>query len=147
MKPNFARVGVGVMIFNDKDQILFGKRHDDPEKADSELHGEGTWTMPGGKLDFQEKPKESAIREVLEETSLEVKGLEFMSLTNDVVPDAHFLTIGFICRDFKGEPKVMEPDEITKWQWFDIDNLPEKVFSPSQKILDNYLAKRIYFEN
>ena len=42
-------VGFGVMILK-QGRILLGKRHSDPDKADSELHGEGTWTMPGGKL-------------------------------------------------------------------------------------------------
>lgn len=40
-------VGVGVMILHE-DRILLGLRHSDSTKADSELHGEGTWTMPGG---------------------------------------------------------------------------------------------------
>ncbi len=35
-------------------KVLLGKRHDDPEKASSLLKGAGTWTMPGGKLDFSE---------------------------------------------------------------------------------------------
>ncbi|PIV43248.1 MAG: hypothetical protein COS26_00810, partial [Candidatus Nealsonbacteria bacterium CG02_land_8_20_14_3_00_40_11] len=63
-KPKPA-VGVGVMIIQDN-KILLGKRHLNPDKADSELHGEGTWTMPGGKLHFQEGLKEAAAREVSE---------------------------------------------------------------------------------
>ena len=39
-------VGCGIMVLRDN-KVLLGKRHDDPEKADSELYGEGTWTMPG----------------------------------------------------------------------------------------------------
>lgn len=42
-------VGFGVMILKDG-EILLGKRHKDPEKADSALHGEGTWTMPEERL-------------------------------------------------------------------------------------------------
>jgi len=37
-------VGVGVLILKDN-KILLGKRNEDPEKASSFLHGEGTWTM------------------------------------------------------------------------------------------------------
>lgn len=138
-------VGFGIMMLKDN-KVLLGKRHDDPEKADSLLHGEGTWTMPGGKLDFGEELKPAAIREVFEETGIKIKekDLKLISLTNDVVFDAHFVTIGFLCQDFEGEPKVMEPDEITKWQWFELDNLPRPVYFPSEKILKNYLAGEIY---
>ena len=31
-------IGVGVIVLNDKNQLLLGLRNDDPEKADSELH-------------------------------------------------------------------------------------------------------------
>jgi 8-oxo-dGTP diphosphatase len=141
------RVGVGVLILNKDNKILLGRRHDDPAKADSKLHGEGTWTLPGGKLDFLEKPTECAKREVFEETGLRINNLEFFSLSNDMVPDAHFVTIGFLCRDFQGEPKVMEPDEIIKWQWFDKDDLPEHIFLPSKKAIENYMSKNYYYKN
>jgi len=143
LKPG---VGVGVMILKDN-KVLLGQRHSDPEKADSELHGEGTWTMPGGKLDFHEGLKEAAVREVSEETGMKVKDIEIISVSNEIVPDKHFVTIGFLCNDFEGELKVMEPDEIIEWQWFDLNNLPSKVFPPSAKILKNYLDKKIYQES
>ena len=138
-------VGFGVMILKDN-KVLLGKRHEDPNKADSELHGGGTWTMPGGKIHFGETFEEAVVREVMEETGIKINQdkLKFISLTNDRVSDAHFVTVGFLCRDFKGEAKVMEPDEITKWQWFDLNNLPEKIFFPSAKVLKNYLDNVIY---
>lgn len=133
------------MILKDG-KVLLGKRHDDSDKADSELHGEGTWTMPGGKLNFGESFEQAAVREVLEETGLKISHdkLKFISLANDRVSDAHFVTIGFLCEEFEGEPKVMEPDEITEWKWFDLNNLPEKVFLPSMEVLKNYLSNKIY---
>jgi 8-oxo-dGTP diphosphatase len=138
-------VGFGVMILKDS-KVLLGKRHDDPEKADSELHGEGTWTMPGGKLHFGESFEEAASREVLEETGLKVdkSKLKIISLSNDIKEDAHFVTIGFLCTEFKGQPKVMEPDEITRWEWFDINKLPRPIFFPSEKVVKNYLDGEIY---
>lgn len=137
-------VGVGVMILKDN-KILLGKRHSNPDKADSELHGEGTWTMPGGKLHFQEGLKEGGRREVSEETGIKIKDLvELISVSNDTVPDKHFVTLGFLCTDFEGEAKVMEPDEIIEWKWFDLNNLPSPIFPPSAKIIKNYLAKKIY---
>lgn len=135
-------VGVGIMILKD-DKVLLGKRHEDPEKASSVLHGEGTWTMPGGKLHFGESFEKAAFREVLEETGIKInkEKLKIISVTNDIVEDAHFVTIGFLCEDFAGEPKVMEFDEITEWRWFELDNLPSPIFFPSEKILNNYLNK------
>lgn len=108
-------VGFGVMVLRDN-KILLGKRHEDPEKADSELHGQGTWTMPGGKLEFGEAFENGAEREVLEETGIRInkQNLRLISLSNDIVSDAHFVTFGFLCTDFNGESKVMEPDEITE---------------------------------
>ncbi len=137
--------GVGIMILKDG-KILLGKRHDDPEKADSKLHGEGTWSMPGGKIDFGETPHEGAKREAEEETGLKIdkEKLKLISVTNEIVTDAHFITLGFLCEDFSGEPKVMEPDEITEWKWFDLNNLPEPMFFPCVKIVKNYLDKEIY---
>lgn len=140
-------VGFGVMILNNEGKVLLGKRHDDPEKADSALNGAGTWTMPGGKMDFGETFEGAAVREVEEETSIRIKedSLELISLRNNKVETAQFVTLGFLCRDFEGEPKVMEPDEITEWQWFDLDDLPEKMFFPSAKIVKNYLKGVIYY--
>ena len=65
-------------------------------------------------------------------------------MTNDIVEDAHFVTIGFLCQDFEGEPQVREPDEITEWRWFPLNELPTPIFFPSEKALKNYLAQEIY---
>lgn len=132
-------VGVGVMLLK-RGKVLLGARHSDPRKADSELHGEGSWTMPGGKLHFGEELEGAACREVLEEIGVKInpKKLKMISVTNDIVEDAHFVTIGFLCEDFQGEPKVMEPDEITEWRWFALDALPHPIFFPSRKILNQY---------
>ena len=125
-------------------KVLLGKRHPDPEKASSLLHGEGTWTMPGGKLDFGEDLLEAAKREIFEEVGLKTESLKLVSITNDIVSDAHFVTIAFLCENFQGEPKVMEPDEITEWRWFKLNDLPTPMYFPCEKIIKNYLAKRIY---
>lgn len=144
-KPPVVRAGVGVMILKEG-KVLLGQRHVDPAKADSELNGEGTWTMPGGKIDFGNGIAEAAMREIKEETDLDVNlgDLKLVSLTNDANEKAHFVTIGFLCEKFSGEVKVMEPDEITKWEWFPIDNLPKPIFFPSQKIVERYKEGVIY---
>ncbi|KKS82256.1 MAG: MutT/NUDIX family protein [Candidatus Wolfebacteria bacterium GW2011_GWC1_43_10] len=139
-------VGFGVMILNKDGQILLGKRHDNPEKADSVLKGAGTWTMPGGKLHFQETFEDGAHREILEETGIEIdkNNLQLISITNNIVEDAHFVTLGFLCKEFIGEAKVLEPDEITEWKWFGLENLPSPLYFPSQQVLANFKRKVIY---
>lgn len=139
-------VGVGVILLKDN-KVLLGKRNDDPAKADSELHGEGTWTLPGGGLEFKENLEDCAVREVFEETGIKVNNdrIKMVSVTNDVVEDAHFVTIFFLVEEYEGEPKVMEPDEIIEWKWFDLNNLPHPMFFPSEKGLKNFINKENKF--
>ncbi len=100
--------------------------------------------MPGGKLDFGETFENGAQREVLEEAGITLNTVEVMCVNQDIIETAHFITIGLFSDAFSGEPKVMEPDEITEWGWFDLDNLPSPIFFPSAKILENYKQKKFY---
>ena len=143
MEKKKVGVGFGVMVLKEG-KVLLGQRHVDPEKADSELRGEGTWTMPGGKLEFGESIEEGAIREVKEETNIDVKQVAVIAVNNDMNEHAHFITIGTLATEFSGEPEVMEPDEITRWKWFPLDDLPEPMFFPSKKLARNYLEKKFY---
>ncbi|MBT4651018.1 NUDIX domain-containing protein [Candidatus Woesearchaeota archaeon] len=143
MKNNKVGAGFGVMLMKEG-KILLGKRHDDAEKADSLLNGEGTWTMPGGKLEFGESFEEGAAREVMEETGIQLNSSKVICVSNDRVDTAHFVTIGLFSDDFSGEVGVMEPDEITEWKWFELGELPEKMFFPSKNVLDNYLEGKFY---
>lgn len=145
VENNNIWVWFGVMILRDG-KVLLGQRHIDPEKADSELHGEWTWTMPGGKMHFHESFEETCYRETMEETSIKIDKdkIKIISITNDIVPDKHFVTIWFLCEDFEWEEKIMEPDEITRWGRFDLNNLPRPLFFPSEKVIKNYLDKTIY---
>ena len=136
-------VGFGVMIVKEE-KILLGKRHSDPEKADSELHGEGTWTMPGGKLEVGESFEDGAGRELQEETSLQLNEVKVICVNNDKNEFAHFITIGLFSDNFNGEPKIMEPDEIVEWKWFHLDNLPTPIYFPSAKVIENYKKKLFY---
>ncbi len=136
-------VGFGVMILKDG-KLLLGKRHEDPEKASSLLNGAGTWTMPGGKLNFGETFEAGAKREVFEETGITLNKTDVICVNQDIIETAHFITIGLFSSAFSGEPKIMEPDEITEWRWFDLNNLPSPIYFPSAKVLENYKQKKFY---
>lgn len=135
--------GIGIMVLQN-DKVLLGLRHYDPNKADGELHGENTWTMPGGKIHFGETFEEAAARELTEETSLIGADFTVITLTNDRVPDAQFVTIGLLCQKFSGDVKIMEPDEIVEWHWFGLNNLPQNLFLPSRKIIELYQTGKFY---
>ncbi|MFA7243794.1 MAG: NUDIX domain-containing protein [Patescibacteria group bacterium] len=145
MSEQRTKVGVGVMILRGG-KILLGLRNEDAEKASSELHGEGTWTMPGGKMDFQEKLVDLCFRETKEETGIEIAKdkLKLISIQENITADKHFITLGFLSENFSGEPKVCEPDEIIEWRWFPIADIPENIFPPSKQVLDHYLNHKIF---
>jgi len=137
--------GVGIMVLR-AGKILLGKRSENPETADSELHGEGTWTMPGGKMEYGETFEETAIRELFEETGMHLKEMRIMCINNDQNEHAHFITIGILAKKYLGEPRVTEPEEITEWRWFDLNKIPKNLFMPSAKILENYKQSRFYIQ-
>lgn len=138
-------IGVGIMMVRDG-KVLLGKRHEDPEKAQSSLKGAGTWAMPGGKLDFGESFEVGAKREVLEETGLQLNTVKVVCVNNDKIETSHFITIGLYCEDVVGEPRVTEPNEITEWRWFDLNNLPAPLYFPSSRILECYTRKTFYIQ-
>jgi ADP-ribose pyrophosphatase/8-oxo-dGTP diphosphatase len=145
MSEEKKKVGAGFGVLMLKEgKILLGQRHTDPDKADSALHGEGTWTMPGGKLEFGESFEEGAKREVLEETGIILNDVRVICVNNDKIESAHFVTIGLFSDDFLGDAKVMEPDEITEWRWFNLNNLPRNMFFPSVRVLENYIQNKFY---
>ena len=145
MKKEEKKVGVGfgVMLLRNR-KILLGKRNEDPKKASSELKGEGTWTMPGGKLKYGESFEEGAKREVIEETGIRLNNAGVICINNDKNEYAHFVTIGLFSTQFEGEAKVMEPEEITEWRWFKSEELPKNIFPPSKKVLENFKSKKFY---
>lgn len=69
---------VHVLIVNAKREILLIRR------SETEDVLPGLWDIPGGTLEDGEDPKEGAIREVKEETSLEVKNLCLFHYTSSV---------------------------------------------------------------
>lgn len=145
MAEEKKRVGAGFGIVLEKDgKILLGRRHEDPDKADSAFRSAGEWCIPGGKLEWGETLEEGAIRETLEETGITVKNPKLISVHNFRNEHAHFLTVGFVAEEWEGEAKVMEPDEITEWQWFPKDDLPYPRYFPSFGVIESYLEGKFY---
>ncbi|MFA5023254.1 MAG: NUDIX domain-containing protein, partial [Candidatus Paceibacterota bacterium] len=103
-------------------------------------------TLPGGKLEWGESFETGATREVGEETGINIKNPQVISVHNNKNEHAHFVTIGLLASDWEGEAKVVEPDEIVDWQWFDLKQLPEQIYFPSQEVIENYQQEKFYIE-
>ena len=147
MKKETKKVGAGIGVILIRDgKILLGMRHPDPNKADSAFRSAGEWCLPGGKLNFGETLEEGAIREVKEETGITIENPTVISVHNFKNEHAHFITVGLITHKWKGEAKVMEPDEITKWQWFSLKKLPYPRYFPSFGVIKNYLKNQFYIK-
>jgi len=142
-KPKITRAGMGIMVLDADGRILMGLRNSDAAKASSDLHGEGTWTCPGGKFDFGDGLLEGATRELKEETDLDLIRAEIISVTNERAESAHFITLGFLVTEWNGTVKAMEPDEIIKGEWFALDALPKNIYAPTLKLIENYQAGRL----
>ena len=59
---------------------------------------------------------------------------------------AHYISVGLVAREFEGVPRPMEPEQIMAWRWFDLNDLPKNIFSPSRKTIDCYLQKKFYID-
>jgi 8-oxo-dGTP diphosphatase len=125
------RVGVGVIVSKDQQVLLLRRRN---------VHGAGTWSTPGGHLDFGESPEQCAVREVKEETGLDIDAVVFRAITNDVftVEGRHYITIWMEGRYPGGEPTVAAPEEASEIGWFPWDALPQPLFLPLQHLLDGH---------
>lgn len=117
------KVGLAVLVWRD-DKIIFFKRRGS--------HGHGTWSVPGGHLEFGESWEECASREIMEEVGSKIKNIRLLAATNDFFPkeDKHYITI-WMKADWKsGEPRSMEPEKVTNVEWRGLHDLPSPLFEP-----------------
>ncbi|MDR3208228.1 MAG: NUDIX domain-containing protein [Rickettsiales bacterium] len=128
---DYVKVGVGLYIYNTGGFVLLGLRRNHL--------GDGTWAPPGGHMEIGESFEDAAIRETKEETGLIVgaKDIKLSGMTNDYFSGTgkHYVTMHLVCRKYSGNPTLMEPEACEKWQWFDIEKLPDNLFPPVDKFL------------
>lgn len=126
-----VRVGVGVIVMRGT-KILMGKRKGS--------HGAGTYSVPGGHLEFGETVGTCAKREVLEETGIVINDPIYQAgFTNDHFKEEgkHYATLFVASRYNEGEAQNLEPEKCEGWDWYDLSDLPEPLFLPFK----NYMEK------
>lgn len=113
-------IGAAALVTDNTGRILLQKRADN-----------GKWGVPGGGMEPGEEPAQTAIREVYEETGLEVEIKRLIGVFGGkdhvrAYPDGDqfaYISITFECRVIGGEINP-DPEETLEARWFAIDELP-----------------------
>lgn len=110
IRPLFQVFAVAV-VFNQQNQILLVK---------TTYNRNHPWGLPGGSLEYGEAPEAAAVREIFEETGIEVEIEKFM-MVKSWLPDR----VGFyyLCRVTSGEFQPSE--EVSESGYFGFNNLPD----------------------
>lgn len=100
-------------------------------------HGDGTWSFPGGHLEFGETPEACAAREVMEELNCRIRRARRGPFTNDVFAreGRHYITIFVLAEYDSGDIRIMEPDKTEAWQWASWEEMPRPRFLPIENLL------------
>ena len=117
-------------------QVLLIERGADPYK--------GSWAFPGGFMNMDETTEQCAIRELEEETGLQVTDLHQIGAYSKVDRDPRGRTITIAYLAIVDAPiAVTGQDDAAKAQWFPIDNLPPLAFDHEEIMQDaiNFYGK------
>lgn len=106
---------------------------------------EGYYDIPGGKIEEGESPKQTAIREMKEETGINIQNLKYKGIMTIEYPNRMFIFDTFISKEYEGEPQEFEENTS---EWIDIDELlkKEKILS-NIILLDKFLIKGLIDDN
>jgi len=143
------RSGVGIIVLNNKNQVLVAKRIDNPKNF---------WQMPQGGIDKNENHYDAALRELKEETNItSVKLIKKIDKKYTyILPDN---LIGIIWKGkFKGQVQKWflmrfvgndseinintKKPEFLDWKWLNVDDLPKIAVNFKRDIYQN-LKKEI----
>lgn len=135
-KPEIVAVGI---VSQDGRQILTGKRRDN-----------GLWTSPGGHMDLYEAPEEAAVREVLEETGLEISP-ENLQLISSQTLTSHrtgrdFILHAYLAKiDRQDASPAADPDhEVVEWKWVPIAKDTPELLQENRHAKDDEVLEYLF---
>ena len=102
------------------------------------------YDIPGGKIEKGENPEQTAIREMKEETGLEIRNLKYKGKMIIEYPNRIFDFDVFITNESEGEPQEFEENTS---EWMEINELlqKEKILS-NIMILDRFFIKGLIYD-
>jgi 8-oxo-dGTP diphosphatase len=109
---------VSAVVFDEAGRLLLGRRSDD-----------GRWSLLAGSVDPGEQPADAIVREVLEESAVEVRvdavlGVALHPVTYPNGDRCEYLNVWFRCTAIGGRARVND-EESLEMGWFTADALPE----------------------
>jgi 8-oxo-dGTP diphosphatase len=115
------------------DRVLLGKRGGPP--------GRTKWAIPSGYVEYEDDFLTTAIREVKEETGLDVEIQSLLNVVSSFLsPRFHFLAIYLLAHVVGGELRA--GDDLVEAEWFSLSEpLPGMAFVEDVAALELYAAK------
>jgi len=122
-------VGSRVIIVN-KERILLIHRF---------KNGREYYVLPGGAIEKDESPENAAIREIKEETNLDIELGPLLSKSNEIVNGEERLGYYFLADKFSGKLKLGGPEverqsenNVYLLEWFPLAQLESILFYPEK---------------
>ena len=118
--PDRPYVGVGAVIV-DGGKVLIVKRKYDPLA--------GQWSLPGGGVELGETLEDSVVREMLEETGLEIEVGPVIEVFDRITRDDegevkyHFVLVDYLCWPLGGE--LQASSDVADARFVDPSELPQ----------------------
>jgi mutator protein MutT len=91
----------------------------------------GTWSVPGGRVEVGETLHEAVVREVVEETGIQVVVERFLGFAERIADDHHFVLLDFEVSPLDTEQ--VEPvagDDAAEAVWVPVDELDDYRLAP-----------------
>jgi 8-oxo-dGTP diphosphatase len=129
---------VVALITNVNREILLAKRH---QPDNPQIHGK--WEFPGGGIDFGEEPEQALLREVKEETGLDVKIKRLLpkiysNLWNWPEGKRQVIILSYECKTISGELDSSD-EEIGELKYFKPEDVDYQNSLPKTKELIDLL--------
>jgi 8-oxo-dGTP diphosphatase len=139
-------LGVIVCIFNrDFSKIFLLKRN--KEKRDL---NKADWGNPGGRVEWGEKLAEACVREIKEESGIDLdpKQLKLLNIKeiteNSIAPTVHFLQFIYATKIDQIEEIILN-EESEEYRWFNLKELPDKTLDPKEDLIKLSIAAKNKF--